>query len=222
MPRISRAVAVGYPHHITQRGNYRQSVFKKDEDYSQYLEWLKEYCQKHSLKIWAYCLMSNHVHFIGVPMEEDSLARTFNTLHMRYSQYFNKRGKEKGHLWQGRFYSCILDEQHMYAAIRYIENNPVRANIVEKPYDYKWSSAKAHVYRRKDTVLSHDCHLEKGINNWLAYLLEKDERAVIDNIIQNTKTGRPCGDDSFVNRIEIILGRRLTAFPKGRPRKRNK
>lgn len=219
MPRISRAVAIGYPHHITQRGNYRQSVFKKDEDYVQYLQWLKEYCQKYSLKIWAYCLMRNHVHFIGVPIEEDSLARTFNTLHMRYSQYFNKQSKERGHLWQGRFYSSALDEKHMYAAIRYIENNPVRAKIVEKPHDYKWSSAKAHVYGRKDPILSHNCHLEKSVDNWLAYLLERDEKAVVDNIIQNTKTGRPCGDGSFVSKIEILLRRRLTAFPRGRPRR---
>ena len=121
MPRISRAVAEGYPHHITQRGNYGQSVFESEEDYLHYLEWLKKYCQEYSLKIWAYCLMSNHIHFIAVPMREDSLARTFNTLHMRYAQYFNQKKNKKGHLWQGRFYSSILDERHLYTAVRYIE-----------------------------------------------------------------------------------------------------
>jgi putative transposase len=102
-------------------GNYGQSVFESENDYLPYLRWFKKYCQEYFLKIWAYCLMSNHVHFIAVPMREDSLARTFNTLHMRYSQYFNQKKNMKGHLWQGRFYSSILDERHLYAAIRYIE-----------------------------------------------------------------------------------------------------
>ncbi len=81
MPRISRAVAIGYPHHITQRGNYRQAVFNSDEDFNKYLQLLKKYSEKYALKIWAYCLMSNHVHFVAVPMNGDSLAKTFNTLH---------------------------------------------------------------------------------------------------------------------------------------------
>ncbi len=180
MPRISRAVAVGYPHHIAQRGNYQQHVFEDEEDYIQYLQWLKEYSQKYSLKIWAYCLMNNHVHFVCMPMKDDSLARTFNTLHMRYSQYFNKKKKVTGHLWQGRFYSSSLDERHLYAAIRYVENNPVRAKIVEKPHEYKWSSARAHVYRRIDHVLTNDCYLGKEIKNWLSlsYLMEKEDKII--------------------------------------------
>ena len=147
MPRIARAVAVGYPHHITQRGNYRQAVFESDEDYIRYLELLRLYCKKYSLKIWAYSLMGNHVHFIAVPIEPESLAKTFNTLHMRYAQYFNMKNKASGHLWQGRFYSCALDERHLYAGMRYVENNPVRARIVKRAEQYQWSSAGAHVER---------------------------------------------------------------------------
>jgi putative transposase len=137
MARIARAVAVEYPHHITQRGNYRQTVFKSAKDYPLYLSWLKAYAEKYFVRIWAYCLMSNHVHYIAVPMQSVSFARTFNTLHMRYSQYINKRENAAGHLWQGRFYSCALDETHLYAAVRYIENNPVRAGIVDKAEEYR-------------------------------------------------------------------------------------
>jgi len=108
MARIARAVAVGIPHLITQRGNYRQVIFVLDDDYRQYLEWLKYYSDRYLLKIWAYCLMNNHVHFVAVPGAEESMARTFNTLHMRYAQYANARQGEKGHLWQGRYYSCAL------------------------------------------------------------------------------------------------------------------
>ena len=191
MPRIARVVAKGYPHHVTQRGNYRQPVFEEENDYIQYLEWLKDYGKNYSLEIWAYCLMSNHVHFVCVPEQEDSLARTFNALHMRYSQYFNQKKKLKGHLWQGRFYSCILDEKHLYAAVRYVENNPVRAGIVRKPQRYKWSSASSHVNSKEDSVLSQDCYLVKGIEDWLEYLRKKENEQIIKNIRKGSMTGRP-------------------------------
>ncbi|MDI6800512.1 MAG: transposase [Thermodesulfovibrionales bacterium] len=221
MPRIARAVAVGFPHHITQRGNYRQRVFEGDDDYMQYLEWLQIYRKKYALKIWAYCLMSNHVHFIAVPMENDSLAKTFNTLHMRYSQRINSRQENRGHLWQGRFFSCVLDERHLYSAIRYVENNPVRSRLVKKAEDYQWSSAYAHVMGEKDVVLADNCYIVKRIKDWSAYLREKEDTdtVLVEDIRQSTNTGRPCGDDRFVMKMEKLLGRKLAALPKGRPRK---
>ncbi len=220
MPRISRAVAVGHPHHVTQRGNYRQTVFETDHDYLLYLDWLKTYCQKYSLKMWAYCLMGNHVHFITVPMEEDSLARVFNTLHIRYSQYINDRRNARGHLWQGRFFSCILDERHVYAGVKYVENNPVRAGIARKADEYRWSSAQAHVRKIADPVLSGDCYLEKKIKDWSEYLASFEDKFLIDAIRTNTKTGRPCGENSFIAAIENLLGRGLVAQPRGRPKNR--
>jgi len=219
MPRISRPVAIGYPHHITQRGNYQQKIFESEADYIQYQQWLQQYSRKYSLKIWAYCLMGNHVHFIAVPMETNSLARTFHTLHMRYSQYINQNRGVAGHLWQGRFYSCALDEPHLHAAVRYVENNPVRAKIVEKAYEYKWSSARSHTYKKVNPILSDDCHLTEQIQDWFLYLAEKDDDVTVDTIRSNSKTGRPCGDDGFIQKIEGIVGRRLKAMPKGRPRK---
>jgi putative transposase len=219
MPRIARAVAVGYPHHITQRGNYRQAIFESDEDYVRYLELLKLYSEKHSLKVWAYCLMGNHVHFIAVPMESASLAKTFNTLHMRHSQQFNMKNKATGHLWQGRFYSCVLDERHLYAGIRYVENNPVRARIVKNAEEYRWSSAGAHVKKVPDSVLSDDCYVIGKVRDWSAYLREKDDSSLVDEIRLNTKTGRPCGSDDFVLKMGELLGRRLCALPWGRPRR---
>ena len=222
MPRIARAVAVGHPHHITQRGNYRQTVFEKDTDYLQYLDWLTVYSKKYLLKIWAYCLMINHVHVIAVPMEHDSLAKSFNMLHMRHAQSINMRNKATGHLWQGRFYSCVLDERHLYAAIRYVENNPVRAQIVTKAEGYQWSSALAHVKGKNDPVLSDDCGIVERIKDWSSYLREKEEAALVENIRKNTKTGRPCGDDKFISGVEKLVGRSLSALPWGRPCKRIK
>ena len=169
-----------------------------------------------------YCLMTNHVHFVCVPDKEDSLARTFNTLHMRYSQYLNHKRKLKGHLWQGRFYSTILDESHLYSAVRYVENNPVRAGIVRKPHRYKWSSANSHINKEQNPILSQDCYLEKEIEDWLEYLKEKDDEQIVENIRKCSMTGRPCGNDRFLKKLEKLFGRRLRALPWGRPRKSNK
>lgn len=218
MPRIARAVAVGLPHHITQRGNYRQVIFGQDDDYRQYLEWLKYYSDKYLLKIWAYCLMNNHVHFVAVPETGESMARTFNTVHMRYAQYVNAKQGDRGHLWQGRYYSCALDEKHLYAAVRYVENNPVSARVVKKAEDYSWSSAKSHVQKMRDPILSMDCYLVKEIKDWVAYLEEKDDAGTTKALKENTKVGRPCGDKQFIRKIEQAIGRRLVALPRGRPR----
>lgn len=146
--------------------------------------------------------MNNHVHFVCVPTKEYSLAKTFNTLHMRYSQYINRKKGAKGHLWQGRFFSCSLDEIHLYAAVRYIENNPVRAKIVKAPDDYKWSSTKGHINKEADPILTGDCHLETEIKDWRGYLIEKEDERLLDDIRKNSLTGRPCGTDAFIQKIE--------------------
>ena len=135
MPRIARLILPNNPHHITQRGNYQQKVFKAEIDYSYYAALLKKYAMRYAVSIIAFCLMPNHVHFICVPSNEDSLANTFKITHTTYSQYLNRKDNIKGHLWQGRFFSSILDEKYLYAAVRYVENNPVRAGLVEKPWD---------------------------------------------------------------------------------------
>ena len=219
MPRIARVVAKDYPHHVTQRGNYKQTVFDVEYDYSQYLKWLQQYSRKNGLDIWAYCLMRNHVHFVCVPRKEDALAKTFNALHMRYSQYFNKKNNQAGHLWQGRFYSCILDERHAYAAVRYVENNPVGAGLTKQAADYRWSSAKCHVEKRQSDILPPKCYLTEQIDNWRTYLNQSDDSILIAAIKKNALTGRPCGDEGFIAKLESSYKRRLHPLAHGRPRK---
>jgi len=218
MPRVARTVAKGYPHHVTQRGNYRQAIFESDEDFIQYLKWLKAYSRKYGLDIWAYCLMDNHVHFICVPKHEETLARIFNMLHMRYAQYINRRRNASGHLWQGRFYSTILDEAHVYAAVRYVENNPVRTGMVKKAEDYRWSSAREHIDAAPE-VVSGNCFLQQEIRNWRKFLSAREDTAMAQEIRKSSMTGRPCGDESFIKKLEKRFGRRLKALPRGRPKK---
>ena len=222
MSRIARVVSTGLPHHITQRGNYRQDVFLDADDRMQYLSWIREYSFKYGLSILAYCLMQNHVHFITIPSEADSLAKTFNAAHMRYSQYFNRKLRQRGHLWQGRFYSCILDEPHLILAASYVERNPVRAGLVEKPWQWPWSSAAVHAGTKEiDHIELGDFFSIVGMSydSWREYLSAADKVDFIQDIRKHTLTGRPFGRNEFIERLEVKFSRRLSALPIGRPNK---
>lgn len=144
MSRVARIVVPGFAHHVTQRGNRRADVFETDEDRHAYLRFLTQYADKHGLSVWAYCLMTNHVHLVVVPEREDSLAKALRDAHTVYAMRFNTRTRLSGHVWQGRFYSCPMDETHLWTAVRYVERNPVRAGLVSRAEDYPWSSAPAH------------------------------------------------------------------------------
>ncbi len=139
------------PHHVTQRGNRRQKTFFRDDDYQAYLDLMAERCGEHKVKVWAYCLMPNHVHLIVVPKTEDGLRRAIGEAHRRYTRRINSRRRWRGHLWQGRFASFVLDEPYLLAAARYVELNPVRARLTTAPSKYRWSSASAHINRLRKT-----------------------------------------------------------------------
>src|SRR4030042_765949 len=132
MPRLARMVIPGVPHHITQRGNNRQDVFFVDDDRRVYLSLLQEPSRRYGLQLLGYCLMSNHVHLIATPARDDSLAKAVGRGHWLYTQYVNRLHGRSGHLWQNRFYSCALDEEHLVAARAYAERNPVRAKLVKQ------------------------------------------------------------------------------------------
>jgi len=163
--------------------------------------------------------MENHVHFIVIPRSEDGLAKTFNTVHMRYAQYMNRKAKVNGHLWQGRFFSCVLDEAHLYRAIRYVERNPVRAKMVNHAWEYPWSSAKAHVGEggQPPIELSRRVDFVKQ-EEWKEYLTEGDEEIVRE---MRLKTGRGLvvGTKNFIEQLEKRVDRSLQCLNPGRPRK---
>ena len=154
MPRLARTVCARVPHHITQRGNRREEVFFTDDDRHAYLAWLKDYAEKYEVHILAYCLMTNHMHLIAVPASEDGLEKVLKPLHMRYAQRVNRTRGWKGHLWQGRYISSALDEDYLWAAVGYVERNPVRARLVRKAENYRLSSASAHCGIKPDPVLT--------------------------------------------------------------------
>ena len=168
MPRRLRVILANEAHHIIQRGNNRKNILEEAEDFSTYCYLINKYAEKYCVSVIAYCLMNNHVHFIMIPKERTGISRLFNTVHMRYAQYKNFKKKTSGHLWQGRFFSCLCDDDHLYCAIRYVEQNPVRANMVVYPWEYEWSSAKWHVRKTvrkyikiKDTIVVDKAYWEK-------------------------------------------------------------
>jgi putative transposase len=195
-------------------------VFEVDEEREAYLGLLRQYMAKHGVSLWAYCLMTNHVHLIMVPEEAESLSRALRDAHTVYAMRFNQRTKLGGHVWQGRFYSCAFDDAHVWAAVRYVERNPVRAGLVERAEDYRWSSAAAHCGLRDDGVLAKGFPPEGAIEDWRAWLTEEEDEAVVEAIRRHTTTGRPCGSPAFVERVEAVLGRRLRPQKRGRKRHR--
>jgi len=215
MPRIARVVITDCPHHIIQRGNRRLRVFFSDEDKAFYLTLIKRQAEKHRLAIWAFCLMDNHVHFAAVPKDKDSFARGFGGAHMKYTHAINAREDWKGYLWQGRFISYPLDGPYLFAAVRYIERNPVRAGLVRRAEEYPWSSANAHVYGRSHPLLS-PCPLEASVPDWSAYLAQNDDKEDIKRIVDHEHTGRPLGSAEFVKTLERLTGRVLAPRKQGR------
>nr|WP_320048725.1 transposase [uncultured Desulfuromonas sp.] len=219
MARIARVVAPGYPHHITQRGNHRQTTFFCEDDYHAYIKLMSESLSKHQVEIWAWCLMPNHVHLIAVPQTEEGLARAIGEAHRRYTRRINFRENWRGHLWQERFASFPMDESHLLAAVRYVEMNPVTANMVERPEDYLWSSARAHLSEQDDVLVKVQPLLEM-VGNWHNFLspLSEQDRELMQ---KHERTGRPLGKASFVDRLEQETGRMLRPQKPGPKKERN-
>jgi putative transposase len=193
-------------------------VFDDDESRRTYLSMMAQYAQRCGVEVWAYCLMSNHVHWVVVPKTETSLAQFFRGAHTRFTLAVNAARGETGHLWQNRYFSCPLDETHLWAAVRYVERNPVRARIVQRAEEYEWSSAEAHCGIRSGGLLSRDFPPPGVISNWSEWLGDENE-AQSELVRRQTHTGRPCGSLAFVARLEGFLKRTLRLQKVGRKRK---
>ncbi len=218
MARMARLVVPGYPHHVTQRGNRRQRTFFTEDDFCSYIALVAKAKTKAKAAIWAYCLMPNHVHLIVVPEHKDSLVELFSDAHRRYTRLINRRQGWQGHLWQERFHSSPMDEHHLLATVRYTELNPVRAGLCRNPEDWPWSSVHAHLRRKDDALVSVNPMLER-IHNWSDYLATEESDATLDRIRKLQRTGRPMGDNDFINELETLTGLRLHKAKPGRRKK---
>ncbi len=216
MARLPRYVLPGVPHHVTQRGNRRERTFFEDGDYALYLDLLAQGAERHGVEVWSYCLMPNHVHIVAVPRDGDALARTFRHVHRHYTGYVNARLRVTGHLWQGRFSSVAMDEAHLHAALRYVALNPVRARLVARAADWRWSSVRAHLAGRDDHVVRVAPALDR-VGDFAAFLGEDfDEPETYAALRKAETTGRPIGAREWLEAMGEQAGRSLLPGKRGR------
>ncbi len=206
MPRAARIVLPDCPHHIIQRGNHKQDIFFSDEDCRCYIDLLAKACVKHQVRCLAWCLMSNHIHLILIPATADALRALMASVHTTYSQRVNRAQSFAGHLFQGRFASYPMDEAHLLVAVRYVENNPVKAGLVAAAEEWRWSSAAAHVNRRDDG-LTDLAVFQDLAPNWRAMLAEGWEASERDELVETSlRSGLPLGKTEWLNALGSTLG----------------
>ena len=224
MTRLARVIAVGVPHHITQRGNARRFILQDESDRKVYRDLLRQSTEFHGIAVVGYCLMSNHVHVIAVPEKGDVLARALKETHGRFASYWNALHHSTGHVWQGRYYSCPLDEPHLWEALRYTELNPVRASLVTRAECWNWSSAAAHcgadateawlampLWRARWSAVDWHMYLDAGVTE-----------SQFAAIRRSTYSGRPLGSQKFTTMLEKETKRRLTPQKPGPKKKSDK
>jgi putative transposase len=218
--RLARVEVLETPHHVTQRGNARREVFETDSDRLVYLSLLRQHAELQKLGLLGYCLMPNHVHLIVVPHRDDALRTALRNVHGRYAAYLNARQATSGHVWQGRYYSCPMDEAHLWTALRYAERNPVRAGMVGDPLEYRWSSARVHAGGGSDGMIEiADWAARWTSREWCGYLEATGTEREYEAIRRSTHSGRPLGPVSFIEQLELTLARPLTDRKRGRPAK---
>lgn len=221
MARKNRYYRLFLAVHATAHAVDGCDLFENDEEKLEYLIRFVEIARQEQVEIHAYCLLSNHVHFILVPLKVGSLSRLFLRVHTWWAQYINLKRGRKGHLFAGRFYSCVLDKAHYWAAMRYIDANPRHHNVSRDLVNFRYSSARQHLTGQEDPLVP----LKMGawrrrftIKTYREFVEQTDTEAVkrLDECLQN---GMPCGSEKFVRRLERKVDRRLHALPRGRPRK---
>ena len=213
MPRLARIVVPGLPHHVTQRGNRREPIFFEPGDYIFYREILAGQCRKADVACWAYCLMPNHVHLVSIPSTLNGLSLALGETHRRYTSFINTRAGWTGHLFQGRFSSVPIDEDHLLTAARYVSLNPVRAGLVKEAVEWRWSSVRAHLAGRDDALVDVRPLLQRFpfFEDVVAHAAGEVAPEEFARLRAAEKTGRPLGNRTFVEKLEAMA--RRSALP---------
>ncbi len=225
MPRQARIDLPGFPVHAVQRGVNRGAVFVDDADRRHFLALMGKSCREHGIALHAYVLMSNHVHMLATASAAGAMSAWMHGLNLCYAQWFNRRHERTGPLWESRFKSCLVDsDAYVLTVHRYIELNPVRAGLCDRPDAYRWSSARGNLGLRQDALLTQHPTLHHLADDpastfarygeWLSMPLPPGD---IDRIRTSTRQGRAFGDLRFEAMLERTLGRPIRCRPAGRP-----
>ena len=227
MARLPRFFAKGYPLHIIQRGNNREPIFGAEPDYLFYLDCLQRAADEHALAIHAYVLMTNHVHLLMTPNQEESIAKVMQSVGRKYVRYINGVYRRSGTLWEGRYKSSVIQcDRYLLTCYRYIELNPLRAGMVENPGNYRWSSYRCNAHGRPDRLVTlHPEYLKLGADDgqrqhaYRELFKHKIDDEQLHQIRDSLQQCRVLGNDRFRNEIETALAIKATPMKRGRPRK---
>lgn len=223
MARLPRACPIGIPQHVIQRGNNRQVCFAGEQDFTAYAGWLKDYSKEYQVDIHAWVLMTNHVHLLCTPRAANAVSRMMQSLGRRYVRYFNFSYKRTGTLWEGRFKSCLVQEEdYLLQLYRYIELNPVRAGMVEQPSDYAWSSYPINALGKiSELCTPHPLYLALGSkpverqSRYRELFKHQVEGKLLEDIRLAVNKSMAFGNGRFEAEVESLTGRRMTAKKEG-------
>jgi len=226
MPRPLRPIDDGLIYHVINRGNNRQDVFHKAEDFAAFLEALGDLKARKPFALFGYCLLNNHFHLLIQP-QETSISRIMQSLLVSHTQRYHKHYRSGGHVWQGRFKSPVIqNDEHLLTVLRYIEANPLRAGLVKRAADYQWSSYAAHGEGAPnpllDTLVTYEQlapYPKARRRKWAEMVHAPIEEATLTAIRRSNATGLPYGTQPWVKRLAKKLDLDLTIRPRGRPRK---
>ena len=226
MPRLPRLAIAGVAQHIIQRGNNRQICFSSEEDFITYSHWLSEYAKKFKVHIHAWVFMTNHVHLLATSTTNNGISQMMQAIGRRYVRYFNDTYRRSGTLWEGRFKSCLINSsEYLLTCQRYIELNPVRANMVGHPADYKWSIYRFHAQQDENLSTNywrpHPLYIQLGktqkqrSENYQSLFKGHIDETEIQHIRQTTQQNMALGNDRFKQQIEELTGRRVAPLKRG-------
>jgi len=226
MPRRARMYIPDLPYHIVQRGNNREACFIEPENYQFYIELWKTLSKRYGVAVHAYCLMTNHIHFLVTPETAEAVSTTMKVVGSRYAQYINLKYKRTGTLWEGRHRSSLIQtDKYLLTCYRYIELNPVRAELVKRPEEYKWSSYGVNAWGDESWLIPHSGYLTLGTTVEIRSSVYRDlfktqlSEENLHLFRQSAHYCQPIGDERFRKQIEIKYGLKPGQTKRGRPKR---
>lgn len=218
MPRVARRLYDGSIYHILNRGNGKQEVFHKDQDFEIFIKLMKEAKRRHPVSIFAYCLMPNHFHIVLGYKRANHLSKWMQWLMTSHVRRYHHHYQTNGHIWQGRYKNFIIQkDEHLLTVLRYIEANPVRAGLVSSARDWLWSSHNERICDEMDGIadsLPIDLPLD-----WAKYVNEPLCKTELERLNQSVNRQSPYGNAEWQREMVIQLGLQYTIRPRGRPKK---